>query len=302
MPLPIRLIARLIKRQLRPLLAYTRSMLQKHRMVCHTVAGTSFFWFTFSISLIPLSLGGQALLVRPAAAQAQSTVLPQDASPENATEVTTTEAADSASNENAATTADRLELPPNTADSPLLQEWLEGVPDVLSDIRHDPSFRTRIKAGYSEFPSSNRTGGFAVGVEDWFIGDTALTLSGDYQRNFEGNREAFGADLRYYVLPLGGYVNVAPVLGYRSVRTASYDQDGLNVGFQIKVIPARGGGADFAYSQTWLDPTGSQTVGTTQLEFGYALTEHLRLATEIEWQFAPGETDSRVGVGLEWML
>jgi hypothetical protein len=200
-------------------------------------------------------------------------------------------------------TPDALELPPETFEgSPVLQEWLEAVPDVLSEIRHRPSFRTRLQAGYVEFPSSNQTGGVAVGIEDWFIGTTPLTLSGDYQRNFEGNREAYGANLRYYVLPLGSYVNVAPLVGYRSVSTTQYNQDGLNVGFQIKVIPSRGGGADFAYTQTWIAPTGSQTVGTTQLEFGYALTDRLRLATELEWQFAPGNTDSLVGVGLEWML
>ena len=141
-----------------------------------------------------------------------------------------------------------------------------------------------------------------VGVEDWFISETALTLSGDYQQNFRGDRESYGADLRYYLLPLGGYVNVAPVLGYRSITTEGFSVDGLTLGFQLKLIPSRGGGADFAYTQTWTAPGSGDSASTTELEFGYALTDHLRLSSEIEWQFSPGRTDSQLGVGLEWML
>jgi hypothetical protein len=182
----------------------------------------------------------------------------------------------------------------------VLQRWSEQTPDVLFDIRHDPSFRTRLRAGYAQFPEA-RGGGY-VGVEDWFLGKMPLTLNLDYQSAFSGGTAAYGATLRYYVLPLGSYVNAAPIIGYRRINAPDYDAAGLDVGFQVKVMPSRGGGADFAYTQTWIDPTGPAMVSTTQLEFGYALTHRLRLSTEIEWQFAPGETDSRVGVGLEWML
>ena len=34
--------------------------------------------------------------------------------------------------------------------SPVLQKWLKGIPDVLDDIKNDPSFRTRVKVGYSQ--------------------------------------------------------------------------------------------------------------------------------------------------------
>jgi hypothetical protein len=196
-----------------------------------------------------------------------------------------------------------LELPPTTVEgSPVLQQWYDEVPDVLNEIRHDPSFRTRLQVGYAQFPSTNGEGGFRVGIEDYFIGDTPLTVSAQYQGCFSCDRETYGADLRYYMLPLGGYINVAPVVGYRHIQTDTYATDGLEVGFQVKVMPSRGGGADFAYTQTWIDPTGSETVRTTQFEFGYAITRHLRLATELQWQFAPGETDSQIGVELEWLL
>jgi hypothetical protein len=196
-----------------------------------------------------------------------------------------------------------LELPAGTVEgSPVLQQWRDEVPDVLNEIRNDPSFRTRLQVGYAQFPSTGSEGGVRVGIEDYFVGNTPLTLSADYQRSFDGDREAYGANLRYHVLPLGGYVNLTPVVGYRNVQTDTYATDGLEIGFQVKVMPSRGGGADFAYTQTWIAPGGSETVRTTQLELGYAITNHLRLATDLQWQFAPGETDSQIGLGLEWLF
>ena len=42
-------------------------------------------------------------------------------------------------------TAEDLDLSPEIVEeSPVLQRWLEEVPDVLEDIRSDPSFRTRV--------------------------------------------------------------------------------------------------------------------------------------------------------------
>ena len=65
----------------------------------------------------------------------------------------------------------QLELAPGVLEqSPVLQRWNEEIPNVLSDIRHDPSFRTRLRLNYSEFPSTDRVGGLQVGVSDWFIG------------------------------------------------------------------------------------------------------------------------------------
>ena len=199
-----------------------------------------------------------------------------------------------------------LELAPGTTDSsPVLQEWSQETPDVLSTIRNDPSFPARLRLGYGLFPSSRDERGLAIGIEDVFVGDLPLTVNADYVANFDGNdndRNAYGAHLRYYVLPLGGYVNVAPLVGYRHVEAVDYSESGVQVGFQVKVIPSRGGGADFAYTQSWVSPTEDDAVMITELEFGYGLTDRLRLATDVEWQFAPGATDSRLGIGVEWML
>ena len=132
-----------------------------------------------------------------------------------------------------------------------------------------------------------------------------LTVNAEYVANFDGNdndREAYGAHLRYYLLPLGGYVNVAPIVGYRHVEAVNYRESGVQVGFQVKVIPSRGGGADFAYTQSWVSPTEAYSVLITQLESGHGLTERLRLAAVVGWQFAPGATVRRLGTGLDWML
>lgn len=197
-----------------------------------------------------------------------------------------------------------LELAPGTVDnSPVLQEWLKETPDVIKTIRNQPSFPSRLQLSYGLFPSGQH--GLAVGVEDVFIGKLPLTINADYAANVDQggrDRTAYGAHLRYYTLPLGGYVNVAPILGYRHVEAVDYRESGVQIGFQVKVIPSRGGGADFAYTQSWVSPTEDDAVMITQLEFGYGLTEQLRLATDVEWQFAPGATDSRLGIGVEWML
>ncbi len=195
-----------------------------------------------------------------------------------------------------------IDAPVIESGSPLLQRWLKGVPDVLDDIRRDPSFRTRLRVGYSYFPSSDKAGGMNVGLEDLFIGRTGLTLSGDYYSSFNGKREAWGADLRYYVLPLGGYVNVAPVMGYRYLETNRYTTDGLNVGLRVLLVPTRTGAADISLTQTWVNPRTGDEVGLTTLSFGYALTRHLRLSTDLQKQNSRYRKDSRVGVSLEWMF
>ncbi|MFM2311491.1 MAG: hypothetical protein RLZZ04_767 [Cyanobacteriota bacterium] len=71
----------------------------------------------------------------------------------------------------------RLDIPDQVLkESPTLQRWLKEVPDLLEDIRHDPSFRSRLRLGFTTFPSTDNAGGINVGVEDIFIKRTGLTL------------------------------------------------------------------------------------------------------------------------------
>jgi hypothetical protein len=195
-----------------------------------------------------------------------------------------------------------LEIDPKIQqESPVLQRWLEKIPDIADEIRHDPSFRTRIRLGYAEFPSSNHSQGVSVGVEDVFLGRTRLTLSGDYQTAFNGDRAALGANVQYYVLPLGDYVNIAPLLGYRYIQTGNYDTNGVNVGLKLKLALSRTGAADITVSQSFISPGGNNEVGLTTFSVGYAITHNIRLAADIQAQNSRARKDSMVGIFLEWM-
>ena len=224
----------------------------------------------------------------------ESESLPLDSRVEGAAQLSQTEATPKPTQD--------LDLSPEIIDSsPVLQRWRQNVPNVFEEIRNDPSFRTRIRLGYSQFPSTGQAAGFNVGVEDIFIGRTGLTVSGDYQRSFNGKREAYGADLHYYVLPLGSYVNIAPVVGYRNLQTDKYSTDGVNVGARLMLALSRTGAADLSLTQSFVSPGSSEEVGITTLSVGYAVTHNLRLSTDIQKQNAPQHKDSRVGIVLEWM-
>lgn len=186
--------------------------------------------------------------------------------------------------------------------SPVLQRWLEEVPDLAVDIHHDPAFRTRVRVGYAEFPSTDNTGGVYVGVQDVFVGRTPLTLSAEYAVNGRGDRQVIGADAQYYLLPLGWYGNVAPVIGYRDIQTPEFAADGLNLGLRVILIPSRAGTADLSVTQSWVAPGTDREVGLTTFSAGYAIAEDLRIGTDIQIQNTRRRQESRVGVLLEWLL
>ena len=198
--------------------------------------------------------------------------------------------------------AQELELNPEIIEnSPVLQRWLQDVPNVLEEIRHEPSFRTRFRFGYSQFPSTEQAGGLNIGVEDIFINRSGFTVSGDYHTSFNGDREAFGVDLRYYLRPLGRYVNVAPLVGYRYLESNDHTTDGVNLGVKLQLVLSRTGAADISLTQSFVSPGSEDEVGLTTLSVGYAVTPDLRLSTDIQKQNSTEEKDSRVGIILEWM-
>lgn len=196
-----------------------------------------------------------------------------------------------------------LDLKPEIIESsPVLQRWMRQVPNVLEEIDRDPSFRTRLRLGYSLFPSTDNASGWNFGIEDLFISKSGLTISGDYHAAFDRQREAYGVDLRYYVRPLGKYINFAPIIGYRHMETGDYSTDGINLGARLLLVLSRGGAADIALSQSWVSPGTDDEVGLTTLSFGYAVTRDLRLSTDLQRQNSRQEKDSRLGIVLEWML
>ena len=186
--------------------------------------------------------------------------------------------------------------------SPVLQKWRRKVPNVLEDIYKDPSFTTRLRFGYSLFSTTGSASGIHLGLEDLFIGRSGLTVSGDYQIAFNGKRETVGADINYYVRPLGSYVNFAPLLGYRYLQTGNYTTDGVNVGAKLILVLSRGGAANISLSQSWISPGSKDEVGLTKLSFGYAVSPHVRVSTDIQKQNSRQNKDSSVGMILEWML
>lgn len=199
-----------------------------------------------------------------------------------------------------APSAPQIDIDPEIIrNSPVLQRWLQKIPDVGAEIQNDPSFKTRWRLGYSQYPANNQAGGWDVGVSDLLIDRTGLALNANWNNQAQFN--SYGADLNYYLLPLGGYVNLSPVVGYRHLESAAYNRDGLNLGLKLLLIPARGGGGDIALQQSWVGLGTSEEVGISTLTVGYALTKQLRIAGEIQFQNARESKDSRVGIGLEWM-
>lgn len=202
-----------------------------------------------------------------------------------------------------AQTVDNLDLSPEIIeDSPVFQRWLEKVPNVLEDIRNEPSFATRLRLGYSVFPSNDGVGGINLGIEDVFLGKTGLTLSGDYQTSFNGDRLSVGTSLNYFFFPLGSYINIAPVVGYRYLETGNYATDGVNVGARLMLAFSRTGAGDISLTQSFVSPGGNEEVGLTTLTVGYAVTNHLRLAVDLQKQNSRKAKDSMVGLVFEWLL
>ncbi|XTZ11187.1 MAG: hypothetical protein ACQZ3N_04960 [cyanobacterium endosymbiont of Rhopalodia yunnanensis] len=185
-------------------------------------------------------------------------------------------------------------------DSPVLKKWLNNIPNILYDIYTDPSFRTRVGIGYAEFPSTEHDGGINIGVDDIFIGKTGLTISGDYQTSF-GRRDAGGVNLQYYLLPLGNYINLAPMVGYRSISTNNYSEGGVNIGGKLILPLSRTGASDISLSHSFISPGKDNEVGITTISFGYAITKNIRLATEIERQNSQIKKDSKIGIMFELM-
>ena len=196
-----------------------------------------------------------------------------------------------------------VDLPPRVIEeSPVLQEWLKEVPNVLEDIRYDPAFLTRLRFGFTWFPSTDNAVGLNIGIEDIFIKDTGLTISADYQTAFNGERNAVGADLHYFLLPLGNYVNVAPLVGYRYIQSQDFATDGIHLGLRLMLSFSRTGGGDISLSQSFISPGGNEEVGITSLSVGYAVTSSLRLSGDIERQNSLENNDDRYGLNLEWLL
>ena len=196
-----------------------------------------------------------------------------------------------------------LNLAPQIIESsPVLQRWLEAIPDLQTAIAQDPSFTTIWRLGYIYSPSSQGgKSGLAVGVEDLGINQTwPLTFRADYQTNF-GAAHNGGLDVQYYLLPLGTTVNITPLIGYRYWQTSQYHTQGLNLGAKVIFALSPTGAADVRWSQSFIAPGSNTEAGLTQVSLGYALTNHLRLATAWQQQNSKAQKDHSFVFYWEWI-
>ncbi|MEM7554999.1 MAG: hypothetical protein AAF378_13025 [Cyanobacteria bacterium P01_A01_bin.84] len=197
--------------------------------------------------------------------------------------------------------AKELDLDPKIIEeSPVLQRWQRRIPNVLLDIRNDPSFRTRFRIGYHLYPSRS-VGGIYLGFEDVFTDVSRLTIRGDYQVTFDSKYRSYGTDAQYYLRPMGGYLNFATIAGYRYLKTESESISGINLGVKVLLVLSRGGGADISLTQSWVAPTSIEEAGFTTLSFSYAIAPELRLSTDIQQQNTKQRKDRRLSIIMEWM-
>lgn len=191
-----------------------------------------------------------------------------------------------------------LELDPAIIESsPVLQRWQDGTPDLLEEINRDPAFSSRLRLGYRR--SGDEEDGIVASIEDLWLTRSGLALSADYRGDFDGDYST-GGELRYYLLPLGRRVNIAPVVGYRALRGDDGAVDGPALGLRLMLVPSRTGAADFAIAQTLVNPGGEEASLFT-VSAGYALTQKLRLGSDIQIETIDDST-TQFSVALEWLL
>jgi hypothetical protein len=190
-----------------------------------------------------------------------------------------------------------IDVPPAVQSSPTLQKWLKQTPDVRSDIREDPAFRTKLRVGYAQSTSQSA---LQLGWEDQRLGQSRMTSSFRYEGNF-ADRQSLGADLHYQVLPLGSVVNFAPTIGVRRIVRNDDGLTGLNLGWRARVNLSRGGGADLVWDQSFVAPGQKQETGVTKLSVGYAIAPHWRIAADWQRQQSQTARDRRFGVAIEWL-
>lgn len=181
-----------------------------------------------------------------------------------------------------------------TEQSPLLQRWLKNPPNLLEDIENYPSFPTKARLGITGRDNSL---GWDVAIEDIFLGKSQLTLSGGYQQEFTGQNPSYFGNFRYYVMPLGSYINVAPQVGYRQVL----DSSGLDVGVQM-VLALSPQSADLRLSQVFTAPGQNAETSLTTVSASYALNRQVLLHSGVQWRRSATRSDSVVTIGLEWKL
>lgn len=181
--------------------------------------------------------------------------------------------------------------------SPVLSRWLVQTPNLLEEIDRTPAFPTSLRVTVAMVPSRQADVEWTTALQDIFLADTALTISTEYGQSFSTENRQWGGNLRYYLLPLGSHLNVAPVVGYRSVVVDGLTFQGTEVGTRLVIAAPQA--ADISLLQTFVLSDQGSTVGRTQLSFGYALSTNIRLSAQLLWQNSLVRRDIAYGLSLE---
>ena len=204
--------------------------------------------------------------------------------------------------ENIPAAADALNIEQDLVQrSPVLKRWLEAPPNVLSEIDNTPAFPTKFKVGVANVTSQDNDYELVLGIEDIFLGKSRFTVSGEYHQSLNQNTHntnLWGGNVRYYLLPLGAYINLAPQVGYTSLRQEGTEFQGPELGG--KLVFALFQTADVTLTETVILPSQGLTVGRTQLSFGYALSPSTRISADINFINAPTRQDTSFGINFEF--
>ena len=257
-------------------------------LVCLAVRGLG-FWVTAGV------IWPQTAAATPQTSQAQSnSTSPNSITPPDSINRSTVPAAKPVSPKPKPTlTEQAAEVgiePALLENSPVLRRWLQSPPDLMQDIQQTPVFSPQLRTGIT---SRNNDLGAELSLEDIFVGQTPLTLSGTYQTEFAGREQSFAVQMRYYTLPLGSYFNIAPTLGYRQINLSQQPQiSGVDLGLQgVFVLSPHA--ADLRLGQTFTAPGASTETGITTISASYAITPSIRLHSRVEWRRNPGFYDQR---------
>ncbi|WP_287128378.1 hypothetical protein [Candidatus Cyanaurora vandensis] len=181
--------------------------------------------------------------------------------------------------------------------SPVLKRWLTSPPDLLNEIDNTPAFPARLQLILATVPSRSGDTEWSASLQDIFIANGPVSLSTEYGQSLYTDNRQWGAHARFYLLPLGSQLNIAPVVGYRSLVVDGLAFRGPELGTRWVLTAPQA--ADISFSQSLVLSEQGLPVGRIQLSFGYAISPLLRLSAQVQWQNSALRYDTSYGFSLE---
>ncbi len=180
--------------------------------------------------------------------------------------------------------------------SPVLRRWLAQPPDVLQEIDQTPAFPTRLQLTLFTIPSRGGDTEWSAAFQDIFLAQSSVSVSTEYSQSTRTENRQWGTQARVYLLPLGSHLNIAPVMGYRTLIVDGWSFQGPEIGTRFVIASPQAADISFTQSFTLDEVT---TVGRSQLAMGYALSPSIRISAQVQWQNSPIRWDTAYGFSLE---